>query len=364
MKDAGIKRSERYRDIRWLMEIIDVELCLSRLNIKITKPIGTNWEGYCPDHCLFKGCEPSDPRWYINVKTGKTHCKTEGRGSNFLYITARLLKKNNKQLRMDDCEKAIKFLTGRNCSDVEIDFLRNKNLMTRLNQKEKDIINKPRTWLSDIKDGIKGGYISSRTVKYFLTPPNKPATNIIIETLKHYDVFEKTNGYYANRAIIPIKQNGDILGFIAVDILGKEKWLMSHPTNNEKDYRKTLYPSSENGFRKKYVLFGTDDCDKGADYLIITEGAREVMKLWQEGFKNSVAILGSSLSDEQLMLITKLAPKKLILMFDGDTAGRQIAKNVKEKVKELFQTITINLSEGVDPKQLNRLQISELISIK
>lgn len=358
--ELGVKQAERFADITWLMEIIDLEASLSRLNIEMTDMNGTNWEGFCPDHYLFKGVAPSDPKWYLNIHTGETFCMTEGRGSNLLYVAARLLKKTGKNLTGEDCEEAVRFLTGRDCSEAEISFLKSKNLIHRLREEKKTKTIQAKTWITEIEAGIKSGYLSSKTIKYFLTPPDKQPTNIHIETLRHYDVFEKTNGYYANRAIVPIKNKGVIEGFIAIDILGKKRWMETHPNQVEKDYKKTLYPSSETGFSKKNVLFGFDDCEKNADYLILTEGAREVMKLWQEGFKNSVAILGSYMSEEQLMLLTTLAPKKLVLMFDGDRVGRQIAENVFEKSKDLFNIKVVRLNEGIDPKQLNREQFLAL----
>ena len=359
--ELGYKQSERFHNIEWLMEIIDVATCLERLNIRMTKKSGNDWEGYCPDHHLFKGVEPSDPRWYLNINTGKTCCQTESRGSNFLYVTARLLKGNGFSLQQEDYEKAIQFLTQRDCTEGEISFLRNKNLLKRLSQEKLEKPKAKKTWVEDIVSGMKSGYLSPRALKYFIAPPDKPVTNIVQETLIHYGVFEKTNGYYSNRAMVPIIQNKEVLGFIAIDLLGKKKWIETHPTSLEKDYKKTLYPSTETGFFKKEVLFGMDDCQKNADHLIVTEGAREVMKLCQEGYTNSVAILGGYLSDEQLMLMTKLAPKKLILMFDGDQAGRKIADMVCLKTKELFNVSIIDLPQGVDPKQLQALDFKRLI---
>lgn len=355
------KQWERFGEIEWLMEIIDVETCLSRLDIHMTHTSGEEWEGFCPDHMIFRGVEPSDPKWYLNLKSGKTFCQTEGRGSNLVFTCARLLKKNGTFLTLQDCENAVRFLVGRDCSESEISLLKTKNLLRKLKRKDKENLPPSKTWEKDILFCIENGYRSARCNEFFLRPPDKPATNITEETLRHFKVFEKTNGKYVNRAIIPIFLNKELKGFVAVDIFGKKKWLENHPTLTERDYKKTLYPSTETGFFRKEVLFGYDECKKNADFIILTEGAREVMKLWQEGFPNSLAILGASMSDEQFLLLTKLAPKKLLLMFDGDKAGRNIAQNVYEKTKELFNVEIINLPEGVDPKQYDSNQFKKLI---
>ena len=362
--EASDRQWEKYGEIDWLMKIIDAPTSLERLNVRMTCQSGEEWEGFCPDHYLFKGVEPSDPKWYINMISGETFCQTEGRGSNLLFTCARVLKKNRKPLTVEDCERAIRFLVGRDCSESEIALLKSQSALKRLNasSQEKTVVKK--TWVGDLMFGIENGYLSQKTKDFFLTPPDKPATNITEETLRHFKVFEKTNGTYANRAIIPIFQNKELHGFIAVDIMGKKKWLFNHPTLLEKDYKKTLYPSTETGFFKKEVLFGFDECQKNAEFIIVTEGAREVMKLWQEGFTNAVAILGAYLSDEQFILLTKLAPQKLILMFDGDKAGRNISNKVFEKTKELFNVQVIDLPEGVDPKQYTRDQFKNAIFIR
>lgn len=357
------KRWEKFSDIGWVMEATDIALCLDRLDVKMTKREGLNWEGYCPDHFLYKGCEPSDPKWYINLATGETFCQTEGRGSNLVFTTARLLRENRTgtTISIADCESAVRFLIGKDCSESEIAFLRNQRLLKNLtfsSKPKKEII---KTWRDEVEILMKNGYLSPRAISYFIQPPDKPATNISLETIKFFGIYERTSGQYVNRVIVPIIMNQEIQGFVAIDILGKKEWLLRHPTLDEGKYKKTLYPSQETGFFRKNVLFGYDNCEKGADFIILTEGAREVMKLWQEGYKNSLAILGAYMSDEQFLLLTKLAPKKVVLMFDGDTAGRKIAETVKEKIQDLFPVQIISLPEGVDPKQLEKQDFDRLI---
>jgi len=349
---------ERYRDIKWLMEIIDLPTCLDRLNIEMTKTSGLEWEGFCPDHFLFKGCAPSDPKWYINTITGETCCQTEGRGSNILFVSARLLKSpNNSKISEADCERAVSFLAGRDISENDISFLKTQSLLKRINGQGKKAISKEQTYVEEVERYMKSGYLSNRAINYFLSPVGKPKTDIRRETLKHYNVFERTTGKYVNRATVPIIMRGKVEGFVAIDILGKEEWMKQHPTLEEREYRKTIYPGQKAGFSKKDVLFGYDDCKKNADYIILTEGAREVMKLWQEGYSDSLAILGAYMNDEQILLLTELAPSKVILMFDGDIAGRKIAKTVKEKLEKLFPVSIVCLPDGVDPKQLDHNQI-------
>jgi DNA primase len=57
--------------------------------------------------------------------------------------------------------------------------------------------------------------------------------------------------------------------------------------------------------------------------LIVVEGFFDAMRVWQAGFPNVVALMGSSLSEEQEgLLVDAVGPHgKIALMFDEDEAG-------------------------------------------
>ena len=365
IKNSGLGMSDtsneswigKYRDISWMMPACDLDSAIERLGIVIVKRETKEWRGFCPDHRFYVGRESSDPNWFLNTKTGQTACFTEPRGSNLLFTTARLLKGRRGGLCESDCAAAARFLLGRDVDEGELSLLRSRNrIREAFGQIKKGEAEKK--WLDFVEDGIKNAYMSERAYRFFLSPPGKPPTNITRETVRRYGVFERTFGRYANCVIVPIKTKGVLEGFVGINILGKEEWVRRHPTERPEAYRKTLYPSSENGFFRDRCLFGYDDCETGAS-IILTEGVREKMKLIQEGFPNSCAILGSYLSDDQILLLAEKAPKKLVLMFDGDEAGKRIAESVRKKTADLFNVEDVVLPEGCDPKIFNRQEILE-----
>jgi len=85
------------------------------------------------------------------------------------------------------------------------------------------------------------------------------------------------------------------------------------------------------------------------------------MKLWQEGFTNSVAILGGNVSDEHILLISKLAPKVIVLFFDGDKAGYLFTEKAAKKLEKLFTVEQCMLPNGRDPKSYDAEGIKRLI---
>jgi len=163
---------------------------------------------------------------------------------------------------------------------------------------------------------------------------------------------------YADRAIIPFFMAGSVVGFCAVDLLGEKARAEKYP-HQAKKYRKTLTATS---FKVSDYLFGFDDCEEGADELVVVEGPREVMKLWQEGHKNVVAVLGSKICSGQFKLLVELAPKSIMLMFDGDAVGNDATEKMEKKLKRVFPlTIGAYPPVGMDPKNLDGGQIREIL---
>jgi hypothetical protein len=358
MQDLGIRQKmerRKYKDISWLMPSVDVESVLEKLGSIINNRSGKEIRAFCPDHHLFVGRRSSHPNWTVNIKTGETFCFTESRGSNLVFIVCNLM----------NCEpnEAAKFLLGEN-SDIDdggLDISALKHIYGKISRKEEEekaVV----SGLNIIQKEIDSHYLSDAAYQFFIHPPGKVyPTNIYPETVDRYKVFERTWGYYSNRVIIPFFMQKVLVGFCAIDILGKKKWLEYHPTKTEDDYKKVLYPMN---FLSGDFLFGYDDCEKGCECLGVVEGPREVMKLNQEGYANVVAVMGSHMSDQHLALIMKLSPKRVMLIFDGDDAGVEITRRVGIRLLRAFPGERVQkrfLTRGRDPKNLSRDELEKIM---
>ena len=359
MSTGTIEERQKAKDISWLMPSIDIEQVLARLGLEIHSRAGDEVMTFCPDHKIFTGRQPSHPKWGVNTTTGKTQCLTEGRGSNLVYTVCRVLGYEGDGA----IEKGIRFLLGVE-GDIDIGKLKIDALInahTRL-QTHAEMTKKPEiSGLEDIEKGMETRNITEDVYRFFMHPPDKRyPTNIRRETVDRYKIFLRTWGQYTNRIIIPFPHKGKLVGFCAIDILGKSAWVLSHPLKTEKDYKKVLYPSN---FRSDNYLFGIDDCEKCPDSLVLVEGAREVMKLSQEGFRNTVGILGAYLSDEKMKLITEISPKHIFLMFDGDRAGIEITDRIHDKLARLFKGHLKKcfVPIGKDPKNLEKAELVRLL---
>ena len=99
------------------------------------------------------------------------------------------------------------------------------------------------------------------------------------------------------------------------------------------------------GTHTSQVVFGLHNIiGKKLDFVCITEGALDTMWLDQYDF-NSVALLGSHLSQHQKKLLVKINCAELVLCFDNDDAGRQISYDVEKEMKDKFVISTIQLPD-------------------
>jgi len=115
-------------------------------------------------------------------------------------------------------------------------------------------------------------------------------------------------------------------------------------------------------FHKGAVLFNAANARRPAfdkRQLIVVEGYMDVIALAEAGFQETVAPLGTALTQDQLHLLWRLAPMP-VLCFDGDAAGRNAAFRAVDTVLPHLQpgrsVQFAFLPEGLDPDELIRQQ--------
>lgn len=346
-KDRKRDGDEDYSDISWLMPNIDIIEVLERLGVRVDHVKGDQVVGYCPDHFHYLKKNPSHPYWHVNKKTGETFCHTEGRGSNLVYIVARLRKCETKD--------AVRWIMGRSIDRLQLKQMKLRMKIASGNEDEKgeSIIK-----LDDIRKDLDNPIVLQSGYDYFMNPPGKAPTNITKETVDRYKIFQRTWGFYINRVILPCFLKGELKGFCAIDVKGIDYWKRRNPSKDPKSYRKVLYPK---GFKSGKLLFGYDDVEDRADVLVICEGAREVMKLTQEGIKNVVSLFGTYLSDDHFTMIFDKSPKKIVIMLDGDEAGQRASEKIAKVMSKHQEVYVTKLPEHLDPKNLDREELKSYI---
>jgi DNA primase len=113
-------------------------------------------------------------------------------------------------------------------------------------------------------------------------------------------------------------------------------------------------------FHKGAVLYNAYSArvaahDKGE--VLVVEGYMDAIALSLAGFPESVAPLGTALTEDQIKLLWRMAPEPT-LCFDGDAAGRKAAFRAVETVlphlKPGFSLQFVFLPDGLDPDDLVR----------
>lgn len=117
---------------------------------------------------------------------------------------------------------------------------------------------------------------------------------------------------FRGRLMIPIRDaKGQVVGFGSRSLDGSEPKYMNSP--------QTMV------FDKGRLLFGLDRA-RGAirseQMVVLVEGYLDVISCHQAGFTNVVAGMGTSLSEDQLRALRRLAPR-IVLALDADAAGNR-----------------------------------------
>ena len=113
-------------------------------------------------------------------------------------------------------------------------------------------------------------------------------------------------------------------------------------------------------FHKGAILYNAHNA-RGAAHdkvqVIVVEGYMDVIALSEAGFPQTVAPLGTALTEDQIRLLWRMAPEP-VLCFDGDAAGRRAAFRAVETVlphlKPGFSVQFAFLPDGLDPDDLIR----------
>lgn len=104
------------------------------------------------------------------------------------------------------------------------------------------------------------------------------------------------------------------------------------------------------GFRRDFFLYGESKVVRGRRG-IVTEGFFNVIGLWQSGYQNAVAIMGSYPSGHQVQKMVMFFDQ-IIILGDGDKAGREMAVKVLEAARPFLPASIVDIPEGKDPQDL------------
>jgi DNA primase len=148
---------------------------------------------------------------------------------------------------------------------------------------------------------------------------------------------------FPGRVIFPVRSMGG-------QLVGWSGRLATDDDFIVKKYNKWMHKLD---FEKGFVLFNHNNAlpfIKETKETILVEGPFDVARLWSYGIHNVVAVMGSSLTPEQLQLVVSNAFKVKVFL-DGDGAGKSGARRICEQLKRYVDVYTVQ-TVNKDPDEL------------
>lgn len=201
---------------------------------------------------------------------------------------------------------------------------------------------KQRGFRQDIIERFRLGYDPERDDAFYQAATKRGYNS---ELLEKAGLVKNRNGsyhdVYRGRVIFPIQNmTGRYLGFGARLIKSNDKApkYINTPENELYVKSKVLYGM----FQSRQAIAKSDEC-------FLTEGYTDVISLHQGGVENVVASSGTSLTEDQLRLISQLT-KNLTILYDGDAAGIKAAlRGLDMALAQSFNVQLVLLPDGEDP---------------
>lgn len=105
-------------------------------------------------------------------------------------------------------------------------------------------------------------------------------------------------------------------------------------------------------YTKGKILYGLSfakDEIRRQDKAILVEGYMDLISLYQSGIKNVVAVSGTALTEDQVLLLSRYT-KNVVLLFDADTAGIKASmRSIELLLKRDVEIKIVSLPSGEDP---------------
>jgi len=306
------------------------------------KKIGMSFKGLCPFH------KEKTPSFTVNPINKLYYCFGCGRGGNVIEFV-----RNRENLNF--VEAAEKLADGINLTlkyDRAVKKKDEKKILEQLNHffqrklnnkfEAKQYLNNRGVYESSIeKFGIGYAPSNQETMNFFR---NNNFSLIELEEIGVIAFNDRGNPYsrFIERITFPIYSlTNKIVGFGG-------RTISNHPA-------KYLNSPTSKIFNKSKLLYGYQIAREGifrSEKVIVTEGYMDVVMLQQGGFNNSVATLGTALTDEHIPIIKKGNPQ-IILAYDGDSAGISAAlkaSKILSRTKSKGGVVIFN--DGLDPADM------------
>ena len=165
----------------------------------------------------------------------------------------------------------------------------------------------------------------------------------------------KSAGYdrFRGRLVFPIKDSrGNIIAFSG-RVLKEDK------DNPGSKYINTPETSIYHKRESLYGIYSARDSIKKEGFVILVEGEFDVITPFQYGIENVVAVKGSAITSDQLMLLKRYCTR-LVFALDADATGEEAVKRGTDEAEKLdFEIEVMVLDFAKDPDEAVRKDLTK-----
>lgn len=315
---------------------------------KLKKTSEHEFIGSCPFH------RDVHPSFTVNDDLGVYHCFSCGRSGNVVQYYS----EKNQISKVEAT-----FELG-NMYNIDVALLLNQENVNEINQQYLAILKLAQNYFEktiwqnqNIIDELQQRQLSQNEITKFkigyddgnlvdnLSNQGIPPSQLANFGLAKVDVEQqKVFDFFANRITYPIyDEYNRLVAFSA------------RTTQNNKSYSKYKNTKNNKYFKKQNIVYLLNDVDK-AKPIYLFEGQNDAISGKIAGVQNSVASLGTSLTEMQAAKIANIS-QKVVICYDDDDAGHKAIK----KAAKLFQTIRPDIQifvcndfGGFDPDEYRR----------
>ena len=332
-------------EIKEKNDIVDV--ISSYVNLKRS---GNRYIGLCPFH------SEKTPSFFVNPQMQLYHCFGCGAGGTVIHFI--------EQIENLDFIEAVKFLAQRagiplpDEKDEVSDLTRLKRNIREMNKiAGRSYFRCLNSELGKVGlDYFRFRGFTDDTIKTYGLGYAPGQWDFMYKILKQHGFSDddivasglclKRNGrifdFFRNRVMFPVMDlRGNVIGF------GGRVLDDSKP--------KYLNTGETPVFSKRQNLFNLNIAKNATtDYLILAEGYMDVIAMYQAGFPNAVAALGTAFGDEHSRLLKRFT-NRVVVSFDSDGAGQKaLRRSLDIFKKDGLRVRVLNIKGAKDPDELIR----------
>lgn len=334
---------EKINEIRGLANIVDIVSSYIQLTNK-----GKNYFGVCPFH------DDHSPSMSVSPDRQMFKCFTCGVGGNVFNFVSRY-----ENITFIEAVKRVADYVG-----VDLDITKFEKKETAYKHEFEIMEFATKVYQNNLNTSlgaVSREYLKNRSINEsiistfkigFAINDNKNLYNILSKKYKNKELEELglinlngIDGYdkFVNRIMIPITDiNNNVVGFTGRII------------NNDSDQPKYINTKETKIYKKGNILFNYFNAKqyiKQIKKVVVVEGNMDAIRLYASGIKNVVALMGTSLTKEQITLLKNLRVP-VILMLDNDNAGEMATIANGEQLHSYnIDTYVVRLSDAKDPDE-------------